>query len=81
MDKVRYNVYVERCPEMPKFWVVDVPDLPGCHTQGRSIKEVAIMAHDAVELVREWEGIKGEYDLTFIVKTFGKDMLKKKRNK
>ncbi len=42
-----YHIIVER--DEDGLFVASVPELPGCHTQGRSKSEVALRIREAIE--------------------------------
>ena len=50
----QFDVVIERDEE--GYYVASVPQLPGCHTQARSLDEVAERIREAVELCLEVEG-------------------------
>ena len=50
----RFDVVIERDEE--GFYVASVPQLPGCHTQARSLDEVTERIREAIELCLEVEG-------------------------
>lgn len=56
MRKREFNVILERDEE--GYYVASVPELPGCHTQARSIDKVMERITEAVELCLE----SGRYD-------------------
>ncbi|HEY6342323.1 MAG TPA: type II toxin-antitoxin system HicB family antitoxin [Bryobacteraceae bacterium] len=47
----RFDVIIERDEE--GFYVASVPQLPGCHTQARSLDEVTERIQEAIELCLE----------------------------
>ena len=47
----RFDVVIERDEE--GFYVASVPQLPGCHTQARSLDEVTERTREAIELCLE----------------------------
>jgi len=49
-----YHVVIERDPE--GYFVGSVPELPGCHTQGRTPDELAERIKEAIALSLEVEG-------------------------
>jgi predicted RNase H-like HicB family nuclease len=51
----RFDVVIERDEE--GFYVASVPQLPGCHTQARSLDEVTERIREAIELCLEVEGV------------------------
>jgi predicted RNase H-like HicB family nuclease len=50
----QFDVVIERDEE--GFYIASVPQLPGCHTQGRSLDEVTMRIREAIELCLEVEG-------------------------
>jgi predicted RNase H-like HicB family nuclease len=50
----QFDVVIERDSE--GFYVASVPQLPGCHTQARSLDEVMGRIREAIELCLEVEG-------------------------
>jgi predicted RNase H-like HicB family nuclease len=59
----QFDVVIERDDE--GFYVASVPQLPGCHTQARSLDEVTQRVREAIELCLEVEGAP-EQSLEFI---------------
>ncbi len=51
----QFDVVIERDEE--GFYVASVPQLPGCHTQGRTLDSVMERMREAVELCLEVEGV------------------------
>lgn len=58
-----FDVIIERDEE--GLYVGSVPQIPGCHTQGRSLDELIERMREAVELCLEIEGAPAE-SLEFI---------------
>ena len=56
--KREFSVIVERDQE--GFYVATVPQLPGCHTQARSLDKLMDRAREAIELCLEVEREKPE---------------------
>ena len=50
----QFDVVIERDEE--GFYIASVPQLHGCHTQGRSLDEVMVRIREAIELCLEVEG-------------------------
>lgn len=50
----QFDVVIERDEE--GYYVASVPQLPGCHTQARSLDEVTERIREAVQLCLEVEG-------------------------
>ena len=46
-----FTVIVER--DVEGWYVADVPALPGCHTQARSLDELMVRVREAIELCFE----------------------------
>jgi predicted RNase H-like HicB family nuclease len=59
----QFDVVIERDEE--GYYVASVPQLPGCHTQARSLDEVTQRIREAIELCLEVEGAP-EQSLEFI---------------
>ena len=59
----QFDVIIERDDE--RYYVASVPQLPGCHTQARSLDEVTQRIREAIELCLEVEGVP-EQSLEFI---------------
>jgi predicted RNase H-like HicB family nuclease len=49
-----FDVVIEKDEE--GFYVASVPQLPGCHTQARSLDEIAERIREAIQLCLEVEG-------------------------
>lgn len=58
-----FDVVIERDEE--GYYVASIPQLSGCHTQGRSLDELAVRIREAAELCLEVEGAAGK-SLEFI---------------
>jgi predicted RNase H-like HicB family nuclease len=58
-----FDVVIER--DEDGYYVASIPQLPGCHTQGRSLDELAVRIREAAELCLEVEGTAGT-NLEFI---------------
>ena len=50
MDK-KYSVIVEK--GMDGYFIAEVPELPGCYSQGKTMKEVMSNVKEAIELYLE----------------------------
>ena len=59
----QFDVVIEKDEE--GFYIASVPQLPGCHTQARSLDEVNARIRGAIELCLEVEGT-AEPQLEFI---------------
>ena len=57
-----FDVVIER--DADGFYVASVPQLPGCHTQARSLDEVMERVREAISLCLEVEGTPS--DLEFV---------------
>ena len=60
---LRFSVVIER--DEDGYYVASVPELPGCHTQARTLDELMVRVREAVELYLEVEGpaIEGKREL------------------
>jgi predicted RNase H-like HicB family nuclease len=58
----QFDVVIERDSE--GFYVASVPQLPGCHTQARSLDEVMDRVREAISLCLEVQGAPS--DLEFV---------------
>jgi len=56
---LRFSVVVER--DEDGYYVASIPELPGCHTQARTLDELMARVREAVELYLEVEetGVEG----------------------
>jgi predicted RNase H-like HicB family nuclease len=59
----QFDVVIERDEE--GYYIASVPQLPGCHTQARSLDEVTQRIREAVELCLEVSGTP-EHTLEFV---------------
>ena len=59
----QFDVVIERDSE--GFYVASVPQVVGCHTQGRSLDEVMARVREALELCLEVQGAP-EQELEFV---------------
>jgi predicted RNase H-like HicB family nuclease len=50
----QFDVVIERDEE--GYYVASVPQLPGCHTQAKSLDEVTVRIREAVELCLDVTG-------------------------
>jgi predicted RNase H-like HicB family nuclease len=48
-----FNVIIERDEE--GYYVASVPELPGCHTQAKSLDKLMVRIREAIELCLEVE--------------------------
>jgi predicted RNase H-like HicB family nuclease len=55
---VKFGVVVEK--DEDGYYVASVPELPGCHTQAKTLDEVMKRIKEAIELCLEAEGTKGK---------------------
>ena len=51
---MRFSVVVER--DEDGYYVASIPELPGCHTQAKTLDELMGRVREAVELYLEVEG-------------------------
>ncbi len=59
----QFDVVIERDSE--GFFIASVPQMPGCHTQARSLDEVSERIREAIALCLEVEG-GPEQELEFV---------------
>jgi predicted RNase H-like HicB family nuclease len=59
----QFDVVIER--DAQGYYVASVPQVPACHTQGRSLDEVTARIREAIKLCLEAEGAP-EQDLEFV---------------
>lgn len=59
----QFDVVIER--DEDGYYVASVPQIPGCHTQARSLDEVMQRIREATELCLEVQGAP-EQDLEFV---------------
>lgn len=59
----QFDIVIERDAE--GYYVASVPQLPGCHTQARSLDEVSVRIREAIELCLEVQGAPDQ-DLEFV---------------
>ncbi|MEI7733333.1 MAG: type II toxin-antitoxin system HicB family antitoxin [Verrucomicrobiota bacterium] len=52
-SKREFSIIVERDEE--GYYVASVPELPGCHTQARSLDKLIVRVREAIELCLEVE--------------------------
>lgn len=59
----QFDIVIERDEE--GYYIASVPQIPGCHTQARSLDEITQRIREAIELCLEVEGAP-ERNLEFI---------------
>jgi predicted RNase H-like HicB family nuclease len=59
----QFDVIIERDGE--GYYVASVPQIPGCHTQARSLDEINERIREAIELCLDVEGAP-DRDLEFV---------------
>ena len=59
----QFDVVIER--DSQGYYVASVPQIPACHTQGRSLDEVTERIPEAIALCLEVEGLP-EQELEFV---------------
>lgn len=57
MSTVKFGVVVEK--DEDGYYVASVPELPGCHTQAKTLDEVMKRIKEAIQACLETEGVKG----------------------
>jgi predicted RNase H-like HicB family nuclease len=55
---VKFGVVVEK--DEDGYYVASVPELPGCHTQGKTLDEIMKRIKEAIEACLEVEGLKSQ---------------------
>lgn len=58
MKRREFSVIIEK--DSGGYYVATVPQLPGCHTQARSLDALTKRIQEAIELCLEVEKIQGE---------------------
>ena len=53
---MKFAVVVEK--DEDGYYVASVPELPGCHTQAKTLDELMRRIRDAIEVYLESEGVK-----------------------
>ena len=53
---LKFAVFVEK--DEGRYYVASVPELPGCHTQAKTLDELTIRVKEAIEAYLEAEGYK-----------------------
>jgi predicted RNase H-like HicB family nuclease len=53
---MKFVVVVEK--DEAGFYVASVPELPGCHTQAKTLDELMVRVKEAIELYLDAEGYK-----------------------
>jgi len=43
-----------------EYYIASIPELPGCHTQAKTLDELASRIKEAAELYLETEGLKAQ---------------------
>ncbi len=61
---VKFSVLVER--DEDGYYIASVPELPGCHTQAKTLDELTNRVKEAIELYLEAEGAKTEEKIELI---------------
>jgi len=56
VKQLKYSVVIER--DEDGLYIASIPELPGCHTQARSIDEVMSRIKEAAELYLEATGLE-----------------------
>lgn len=62
MKKKNHEFHVVIEKDEDGYFVADVPELPGCHTQAKSLDELIKRAEEAILLCLEVEGRKSEVE-------------------
>lgn len=56
------NVYTARCYRSGKWWAIEVPEVPGAHSQARRLDQVEANAREAIGLILDVDG--DTFDIT-----------------
>ena len=75
---MKFSVVLERDEE--EYYIASVPELPGCHTQPRTLDELTSRVKEAIELYLETEGTKAEGKIELIGVQFIEVPLKQARD-
>jgi predicted RNase H-like HicB family nuclease len=59
----QFDVVIER--DADGYYVASVPQIPGCHTQARSLDELTQRIREAIQLCLQEEGVS-EQSLEFV---------------
>jgi predicted RNase H-like HicB family nuclease len=54
---MKFGVVVEK--DEDGYYVASVPELPGCHTQAKTLDEIMRRIKEAIQAYLEVEGLKG----------------------
>ena len=58
MKQLKYNVVIERDDD--GLYIASIPELPGCHTQAKSLDEVTERIREAAVLYLETTGVEAK---------------------
>ncbi|MGQ9515518.1 MAG: type II toxin-antitoxin system HicB family antitoxin [Thermoproteota archaeon] len=61
---MKFAVVVER--DEDGYYIASVPELPGCHTQAKTLDELTNRIREAIELYLEAEGIQARESIELI---------------
>jgi predicted RNase H-like HicB family nuclease len=61
---VKFSIVVEK--DEDGYYIASIPELPGCHTQARTLDELTSRVREAIELYLETEGTKAEGKIELI---------------
>lgn len=61
---MKFAVVVER--DEDGYYVASVPELPGCHTQAKTLDELMNRVKEAIEVYLEAEGVKAREGVELI---------------
>ena len=61
---MKFSVLVER--DEDRYYIASVPELPGCHTQAKTLDELTNRIKEAIELYLEAEGTRTEEKIELI---------------
>lgn len=61
---MKFSIVVEK--DEDGYYLASVPELPGCHTQARTLDELTSRVKEAIELYLGTEGTKAEAKIELI---------------
>jgi predicted RNase H-like HicB family nuclease len=61
---VKFSVVVEK--DEDEYYLASVPELPGCHTQARTLDELTSRVKEAIQLYLETEGTEAEAKIELV---------------
>jgi predicted RNase H-like HicB family nuclease len=68
MVRLKFAVIVEK--DEAGYYVASVPELPGCHTQAKTLDELMVRVKEAIEAYLEAEGYKPKEGVELVALQF-----------